>query len=356
MSASNNDISFSEVENLLENKKEEEPKITEIKEEEPTQEEQEEKQQEEQEEKQNEEKKVTIDESKNEVKEVEPKKTFEDTVVEYLKDHQIKLLLATITNSNSVNIGYCQSITQMATHFTKLDIHYDIITIQNEEITSRGKNCVIAKLLSDVSYTHLMFIDTNITFSWKNICNLIMNDKDISGGAYPHRNVNYAKLAKVISESEEISQSNLLAKSMDYHFNPKLYEEKLEITEEEASESKSTTQQKINIENNMVEVKTMDSGFMILKRQALEKMVDKLGIFLKYNNNYKEYSNKQLNEHFYSFFERERSDQGYLSEDIVFCNRWIKCGGQLWIDLQVNLNANYTVENTGSLYLSVAEK
>ena len=35
---------------------------------------------------------------------------------------------------------------------------------------------------------------------------------------------------------EEISQSNLLAKSMDYHFNPKLYEEELEITEEEALE------------------------------------------------------------------------------------------------------------------------
>lgn len=307
----------------------------------------------------NQEKKVTIDESKNEVIEINKlslQKTFEETVVEYLKDHQIKLLLATITPSNSVNIGYCQSMTQLASHFTKLGIQYNIVTIQNEAITSRGKNCVIAKLLSDTSYTHLMFIDTNITFSWKNICNLIMNDKEVSGGAYPHRNINYTKLARVISENEEISQSNLLAKSMDYHFNPKLYEEKLEVTEEEASKGNSTSQQKINIENNMIEVRTLDSGFMMLKRQVLEKMVDKLGIFLKFNNSYKEYSNKELNEHFYSFFERERNEQDYLTEDTVFCNRWGKCGGQLWIDLQVNLNANYTVENTGSLYLSVIEK
>jgi hypothetical protein len=351
--SSNNDIKFSEVEELLANNKEEEPKISLINEnmnEEVIEEVIEEVKEEVKE------KKVTIDESKNEVKEVEQKKTFEELLIDYLKTNEVKLLIATITNSNSVSIGYCQSMTQMATHFTKLDINYDIITIQNERINSRGKNCVIAKLLSDASYTHLLFIDTNITFTWKNICNLIMNDKEVSGGAYPQRNINYSKLAKVISDNEEISQSNLLAKSMDYHFNPKLYEEEVEVTEEEVKEGKPTKQQKINIDNNMIEVKTMDSGFMILKRQALEKMVDKLGIFLKFNNNYKEYGSEELNDHFYSFFERERTEQGYLTEDTVFCNRWIKCGGQLWIDLQVNLNANYTVENTGSLYLSVVEK
>jgi len=349
----NNNIKFSEVEELLANNKEEEPKISlinEIMNEEVIEEVIEEVKEEVKE------KKVTIDESKNEVTDIATEKTFEELLIDYLKTNEVKLLIATITNSNSVSIGYCQSMTQMATHFTKLDINYDIVTIQNERINSRGKNCIIAKLLSDASYTHLLFIDTNITFTWKNICNLIMNNKEVSGGAYPQRNINYSKLAKVISDNEEISQSNLLAKSMDYHFNPKLYEEEVEVTEEEVKEGKPTKQQKINIDNNMIEVKTMDSGFMILKRQALEKMVDKLGIFLKFNNNYKEYGSEELNDHFYSFFERERTEQGYLTEDTVFCNRWIKCGGQLWIDLQVNLNANYTVENTGSLYLSVVEK
>ena len=348
--SSNNNIEFSEVEELLANNKEEEPKISLINENM-----NEEVKEEVKEEVENE-KKVTIDESKNEVTDIATEKPFEELLIDYLKTNEVKLLIATITNSNNVSIGYCQSMTQLATHFTKLDINYDIVTIQNERINSRGKNCIIAKLLSDTSYTHLLFIDTNITFTWKNICNLIMNNKEVSGGAYPQRNINYSKLAKVISDNKEISQSNLLAKSMDYHFNPKLYEEEVEVTEEEAKKGKPTKQQKINIDNNMIEVKTMDSGFMILKRQALEKMVDKLGIFLKFNNNYKEYSSEELNDHFYSFFERERTEQGYLTEDTVFCNRWIKCGGQLWIDLQVNLNANYTVENTGSLYLSVAEK
>lgn len=339
MSSNNNEIPFEKVQELLDNN-EEEPKITEIKESE------------------NINKKVTIDESKNEEKEIEtqkPQKTFEQLLKDYLKENQIKILFSTITNSSNVNIGYYQSMLQMATQFSKYDIDFDIVSIQNEDILSRGKNCVIAKLLSDKSYTHLMFIDTNITFSWKNICELIMSNKHISGGAYPKRNINYTKMTKIISTSKEINKHHLLAKSMDYHFNPTLYEEKLELTESEKEEGKPSIQQKINVENNMIEVKTMNSGFMLFKREALELMADKLGLILKFNNNYNEYTNEELKEHFYSFFERERTDNGYLDEDEVFCKRWQKCGGKLWIGLLINLNATYTTQNNGSLYLSVVE-
>ena len=85
-------------------------------------------------------------------------------------------------------------MTLLATHFTKLNIVYDTITIHNESISARAKNCVVAKVLSDDKYTHLMFIDTNVTFSWRNIIELILKDKDVSGGATPKRNINWDKV------------------------------------------------------------------------------------------------------------------------------------------------------------------
>ena len=152
-----------------------------------------------------------------------PKKTYEELLEEYLLDNKVKILFGIISNTSYVNSGYCQSMIQIASKFTKYNIDFDIISIQNETISSRGKNCVIAKFLSDKSYTHLMFIDTNISFSWKSICDLLMSNKEVCSGVYPTRKMNYNKMSKIILNSKEINVDHLLAKSMNYNFNPILY-------------------------------------------------------------------------------------------------------------------------------------
>ena len=139
-------------------------------------------------------------------------------------------------------------------------------------------------------------------------------------------------------------QSVLQCKSMDYHFNPVIIEEKTESGEKS---------KKINIEGNMIEVEKMETHFMMFKREALELMADKLGILLKFTNNYAAYQSEELKEHFYSFFERERTSEGYVNENEVFCKRWRKCGGKIWVNISINLNANYSVDNLGNLYFGL---
>ena len=303
-------------------------------------------------------KKVVIDESQNIVTEYEkekppPKKTIEELMAEYLENKEVKILIGLLTSNDKVSIGYNQSMVQLAINFTKLNIPFDILSIKDETITARGKNCMIARVLSEKSYTHLLFIDTNVTFSWADICRLILEDRDISGGCIPKRNVNYSRMANIIAEElnkeeadrKELNESVLLCKSMNYHFHPVIIQEESETGEKS---------QKINIEGNMVEVKKMGTQFMMIKREALELMADKLGILLKFTNNYAAYQSEELKDHFYSFFERERTSEGYLNENEVFCNRWHKCGGKIWVNISANLNANYSVDNQGCLYLSMA--
>ena len=81
-------------------------------------------------------------------------------------------------------------------------------------------------------------------------------------------------------------------------------------------------------------------------------MADKLGLILKFNNIYNDYNTEELKDHFNSFL-KERTEQGYLNEDEIFCKRWKRCGGKLWIGLLINLNVNYSTQYNGSLYLSV---
>ena len=278
-----------------------------------------------------------------------PEKTLEEKLQDYLANNKLIILFATISNSDTISLGYHQSMTLLATHFTKLNIVYDTITIHNESIPARAKNCVVAKVLSDDKYTHLMFIDTNVTFSWRNIIELILKDKDVSGGATPKRNINWDKVKETVIKNNEIETAHLYAKSLNYNFVPIITKTKVD---NEVEGEPQLEQQQINIEDNMIEVHHIKSSFMLIKRNVLETMAERLGIMLKFTNTYEEYNDDTIKEHFYSFFERERTDNGYVDEDETFCNRWSKCKGDIWVNLMFNLNTTYYNTNVGSLYLS----
>jgi len=280
--------------------------------------------------------------------EIKPKeKSLEEQYTEYIGEHgKPNILFASISDNGSVSVGYNQSVIQLCINFTTLNIDYDFITIQNEHILSRAKNCIIAKVLSEQKYTHLMFIDTNLTFSWNNILELLMKNKEISGGVIPKRTINWDKVKQNVIKNNDIENAHLYAKSMNYDFDPVIYKKE--------SESGSGEEiQQINNDNGLIEVNTLDSHFMLLKRSALELMVDKLGIMLKFNNTYQEYNQEEIKEYFYAFFERERTEQGYIEEDANFSKRWKKCNGQLWVYLMANINSSFYSSNVGSLYLSI---
>ena len=282
-----------------------------------------------------------------------PEKTLEEKLQENLANNKLTILFATISNSDTISLGYHQSMTQLATYFTKLNIIYDTITIHNEPITARAKNCVVAKVLSDDKYTHLMFIDTNVTFSWRNILELILKDKDVSGGATPKRNINWDKVKETVIKNNEIDNAHLYAKSLNYHFAPIITKAMIDSeVEGEQQQQQQQEKQQVNMEDNMIEVHHLKSNFMLIKRNVLETMAERLGIMLKFTNSYEEYNDDTIKDHFYSFFERERTDNGYVDEDETFCKRWSKCKGQMWVNLMFNLNTSFYNTNVGSLYLS----
>jgi len=278
-----------------------------------------------------------------------PEKTLEEKLQEYLANNKLVILFATISNADTISLGYHQSMTQLATHFTKLNIVYDTITIHNEPISARAKNCVVAKVLSDDKYTHLMFIDTNVTFSWRNILELIIKDKDVSGGATPKRNINWDKVKENVIKNNQIENAHLYAKSLNYHFAPIITKT---MVDSEVEGQQQQEKQQVNMEDNMIEVHHLKSNFMLIKRNVLETMAERLGIMLKFTNSYEEYNDESIKDHFYSFFERERTDNGYVDEDETFCRRWSKCKGQMWVNLMFNLNTSFYNTNIGSLYLS----
>ena len=89
------------------------------------------------------------------------------------------------------------------------------------------------------------------------------------------------------------------------------------------------------VEGDLIEVGTLGTGFMLVKRKVFEQMikngatpyVDDIGL------------NDNENSNQYDFFQCTIDSKGrYLTEDWSFCRRWRQLGGQIWADKTIALS------------------
>jgi hypothetical protein len=105
----------------------------------------------------------------------------------------------------------------------------------------------------------------------------------------------------------------------------------------------------VNITNNLTSVRHIATGFMMIKRGVIEKMqqafpstkyVDDVGFLLP-----------EENKHAYALFDCGVEEGHYFSEDWLFCHRWTNMGGEVHVEVTINLNHTGPVDFRGC-YLS----
>jgi hypothetical protein len=265
-----------------------------------------------------------------------------DAVRKFLLRNKVKILIGTTCFGGMLHNGYFQSMLELSSNFTRLGIPYEVITIGNESLIQRARNGIVAKFMSDNTATHLMFIDADITFSWISIVKLLLGNKELSGGCYPKKCFNWDKIKHFNQKSPNLKEDELMAKSLDYVFNPIYHKEGSNVV--------------IRLENGMAQVKDIGTGFMMIQKSVIRKMMVKYPE-TKYKNNVAGYGQGNMNEYFYSLFDCciDPVSRVYLSEDYLFCKRWIDIGGELWLDVNTNLNHTGIIDYKGCLGLVIGE-
>jgi hypothetical protein len=91
----------------------------------------------------------------------------------------------------------------------------------------------------------------------------------------------------------------------------------------------------LQIEGNIAKVRHLATGFMMIQRNVVEKM-------FKAFPSTKFFDDINLlelheNEFAYALFDCGVEDGHYFSEDWMFCERWNKMGGSIYLDVTVNL-------------------
>jgi len=237
-----------------------------------------------------------------------------------------KFFIATPCYGGQLNEPYFRSVIKMMTFFNGHQIPLAFGTIANESLVTRARNVLVAYFLAS-DYTHLMFIDADIEFQTEDILKLYAHKKDVVVGAYPKKGVAWdkirANLADPANKDKELSDRDVASFGSDYAINFKFVDK----------ETKT-----IGVENGLIKLHDAGTGFMMISREAILKMIKAYPEF-KYNNDVN-INNADLKEHFYALFDTsiDPVDRRYLSEDYTFCRRWQELGGDVWLDPSISLN------------------
>jgi len=254
----------------------------------------------------------------------------------------VEILLATPCYGNQMLRGYFHSVLKLHELCRSLGYGLDISTIGNESLITRGRNYFVSLMLSNKKYTHILYVDADITFDPQSVIRMVQSEKDVVAGAYAKKSINWGKVHELITKNPSLPIDVLEPLSHDYAIN--------------ILHQKNPSEINIPIVNGFMKVSYVATGFLLIKRQVLEKLVQ-VHPEWKYNNDVGGYDNGSNTDYFYSVFDCiiDPHTKRYLSEDYAFCCRWLELGGDIWLDLLCNLNHTGSYEFKGA-YVKVIEQ
>ena len=189
-------------------------------------------------------------------------------------------------------------------------------TLLKSSLVTQGRNLCVNTFMEESikhPYSHMLFIDSDIEFSFETIMKLIAADKDIVAAPYPLKDLDWEKIAKRIKH-KNITDGNTMSKQ-GFTWPLKL-EGKNEVT----------------VIGGVAEVTHAPTGCMLIKREVFEKMIQELPE-LKINQPTVINGKMVEKEFMYNFFDcyHEPETKKYYGEDFGFCKRWAEIGGKCHI-------------------------
>ena len=277
---------------------------------------------------------------------------FESKLREYVAKNKPRLMILTPCFGSVCFVSYTVCLISTIGLLNNYGIPVQIQFCRNDSLVSRARNNLIAKAMSNTTTTHIMFIDNDISWEPVSILKLLLSDKHVIGGAYPLKSYGWTKLTK--DPLNPYNTSNIIQQWMESKKSSQMVSF---LSDEEYIQNKllryniNYLENTMKIENNLAKVKHMATGFMMIRRETIEKMfesfpstkyVDDVSFLLPEENKYA-----------YALFDCGVEEGHYFSEDWLFCDRWMKMGGEIYLDVTINLTHTGIEDYKGSYISSI---
>jgi hypothetical protein len=229
-----------------------------------------------------------------------------------------KLMIATPMYGGQCAGIFTKSVNDLAMACVRHGIEIRFYYLFNESLITRARNYCVDEFIRSDS-THLLFIDSDIGFDYKDALTLLhLCDEgtgyDVVTGPYPKKTIAWEKIKKAVEAGYAEKTPFALEQFMgDYVFNP----------------VPGTTEFRLD---EPVEVQEAGTGFMMMHK----------GIFSKYAEAFPELSYKpdhirtaafDGSREIHAYFDCiiDPDTRRYLSEDYMFCYNVRKIGMKVWM-------------------------
>jgi hypothetical protein len=232
----------------------------------------------------------------------------------------MKLFVPLICYNHTCNTEYMMSILKLLNAAKETGLNMSFYPIFFESLVSRARNAAVAHFLEDPENTHLLFIDSDIIFEPEDVFKLLQADKEVIAGIYPKKYIVWDRLKK-----------NPEAERVDFPMGGSL----------------------TMTEDNLIELDYLPTGFLLISRTAIEKIII-AHPELKYRNDIDGYMS--AGDNFYDLFKVGIRNGIYESEDWGFCSLWKGVGGKVLIHPDINVKHLGWHEYSGNLMKFIIEQ
>lgn len=227
-----------------------------------------------------------------------------------LKNKGYHIHLCTPCYNCQMRAEFFLSIMHLQTMAVKCGVNLSVNFLGNESLVQRGRNILTGMFLKGPA-THLLFIDADIGFDPATVFKLLAYDKDIVSAIYPKKHIDW----NTVRDKAKRGDSELPhAAGLDYNIN--IIGNKADV-----------------VDNHFIPVLDTATGFLMIRRNVLEKMSDHFRESLYCVNDVS--SSKDAVPDYVALFDCmiDPETKRYLSEDYAFCRRAQQVGYQIYADV-----------------------
>ncbi len=229
------------------------------------------------------------------------------------------VFIATPMFGGQCNYMYMISLINLLNRLGQAGIPAMFEIAANESLITKARNILVEGFLKS-NATHMLFLDADLGFDADDVVRMIQQDKDIIGGQYAKKKINWEVVKQVVQHNPSIPAPAINAVVAESTFKPV---------------GDSLT---FNI-NEPVEVESIATGLMLVKREVFEKMAAEMPEIEIISSGSETMDPKTMtritdaHRKAHAFFDVsiDPVSRHYTSEDFTFCKRWRELGGQVFL-------------------------
>jgi hypothetical protein len=230
-----------------------------------------------------------------------------------------KIFIATPMFGGSANYMYMISLINLLTALGQKGIHSMFEIAANESLITKARNILVEGFLKSDA-THMLFLDADLGFDPQDVIRMIEADKDLIGGQYAKKKINWDVVKRVVAGVPDIPPHAINAVIAESTFRPIGDQISFRL-------------------DQPVEVESIATGMMLIRREVFEKMAKELPEIEIISGGSETMDPKTMTRitdphrkaHAYFDVSIDPVSKAYTSEDFTFCKRWRQIGGQVFL-------------------------